>query len=171
MPLRSATTTPFKTVLKTTWTDLDVAEKAIHKYDDDNYEFIEAVDTAPKNLQKSEKEVKASGALSEAGVADIKLIFQDLVTVSKALHDELIVKRPTIEATRKCRFIRVKLSLLWAFSANLVNAIADNSEPKIKDLIRGYAGDYLVNIRKAEYEFDESKCIDATYDLSSQGDL
>lgn len=93
------------------------------------------------------------------------------MTVSKALHDELIVKRPTIEATRKCKFIRVKLSLLWAFSANLVNAIADNSEPKVKDLIRGYAGDYLVNFRKAEYEFDESKCIDATYDLSSQGGL
>ena len=150
----------FKSALKLAWSDLGAAEQAVYDYNgEDSYEFPQAAKTARDHLYRSEQEVKASSALSEAGAADIKLLFQDLGTASKSLHTEFIAKKRTIEANSKCKDSHDYVQVIWLFSNALVKAIVDNSDPKVKDLIRGYAGDYIYNLRLAILELERPKCV------------
>ncbi|KFY11921.1 hypothetical protein V491_07000 [Pseudogymnoascus sp. VKM F-3775] len=150
----------FKSALKLALSDLGLVQKGLHVYDGEHYfEFAEPAEIARQHLSESAVKVRQSRPpFTEAGAADVKLLFKDLATASKTLLNELIVNKRTIEADSKCTYTSTYVGFIWAFSNGLVNDIVNNSGPKVKDLIGDYAGEYISNLRSAVSGFEGSKC-------------
>jgi hypothetical protein len=106
-----------------------------------------------------------------AGVVDILLLYRDLGTLSKTLLDEIIVRKPIIEKISKCEISRVSTLTMWVTTSALARAIADNCDPKAKDIIFAYAEVHWKNLQSIATELDVAKCTNARSRLSSQGDL
>ncbi|OBT72320.1 hypothetical protein VF21_09316 [Pseudogymnoascus sp. 05NY08] len=165
----------FRTALKTFWTDLDVARQAVHKYDPEDYfsqyEYPDAAWNTTENLGKSTKEVENSKALSMAGVVDILLLYRDIGNVSKTLLEEIIARKPPIEAISKCGVSRAYTQTIWVASAAFARAIAGNCDPKAKEIIFAYAEFHWENLQSILTELERPKCNNANGRSSSQADL
>lgn len=145
----------FKSALKLALSDLEAAVRVVHNYKGENYTFPRVARAAQRNFKKSLNQVEESRTLSEAGCANIKPLFIDLEAASKALLNEFIAKKPTIEANSKCRVSYAYMLFFRGPSIDLVRAIIRNSEDR--DFFYTDAQDYLENLRLTLLELEEPK--------------
>ncbi|KFX97210.1 hypothetical protein V490_02921 [Pseudogymnoascus sp. VKM F-3557] len=109
--------------LKQNTIDLENVQKGIHGFEGGGYDFRDTYCTPCYNLNGP----------------GLKLLFEDLGTKSKAIHNELIIKKPTIriddENTSNWSATRDSLTEMNMFAVRLVDAIAKKAGQK-GDLIR-----------------------------------
>ncbi|KFZ16149.1 hypothetical protein V502_05239 [Pseudogymnoascus sp. VKM F-4520 (FW-2644)] len=150
----------FRSSLETAWRDLQHVRLVVEIYDGGPYDLPEAVETAMKHLSNDRDSVRASSALSEAGAANLKVVFEDLESESFDILNDFSINKRTIEKSSKCRVTHNSAALLHFFSDELVSAIVNNTDPKAKDLIKGYAEDYLEDLKLFKIESSKEKCVD-----------
>jgi hypothetical protein len=147
--------------LKQASIDLENIQKEIHSFEGGRYNFRNTYSTPCYNLKRAWANLAMPGTsdVSEAEIPSLKLLFEDLGTKSKALHNELIIKKPTIriddENTSNWSATRDSLTEMNMFATRLVDTIAKKAGQK-GDLITGYAKDYLGNIEAAWDEFKQT---------------
>ncbi|KFZ06672.1 hypothetical protein V501_07189 [Pseudogymnoascus sp. VKM F-4519 (FW-2642)] len=135
----------FKSALKLASSELGVVTRVV------------PAQNARTNARESVRQIEESNALTEAGYADVKLLFQDLGAASKVLLNEFIAKKPTIKAKGQCNVSLDCTHLLQLGADDLVNAVAYNSESQ--DLIFADAQAYLVNLELVAIELGYAKCV------------
>ncbi|KFY62510.1 hypothetical protein V497_02336 [Pseudogymnoascus sp. VKM F-4516 (FW-969)] len=122
--------------LKQTTIDLENIQKGIHGFEGGGYNFRDTYSTPCHNLKRAWANLAMPGTsdISEAEIPSLKLLFEDLGTKSKAIHNELIIKKPTIriddENTSNWSATRDSLTEMNMFAVRLVDAIAKKSRPE-----------------------------------------
>lgn len=150
----------FKSALKLASSELGVVTRVVRDYDgnsDYSRSLFVAAQNARANARESVWQIEESNALTEAGYADVKLLFQDLGAASKVLLNEFIAKKPTIKAKGQCNVSLACTHLLQRGADDLVNAVAYNSESQ--DLIFADAQAYLDNLELVAIELGYAKCV------------
>ncbi|KFY84948.1 hypothetical protein V500_08852 [Pseudogymnoascus sp. VKM F-4518 (FW-2643)] len=150
----------FRSSLETAWRDLQHVRLVVEIYDGGPYGLPEAVETALKHLSNDRDSVRASSAVSEAGAANLKVVFEDLESESFKILNKFSINKRTIEKYSKCRVTHSYAEMLHIYSDELVSTIVNNTDPKAKDLIKGYAEDYLDNLKLFILESSKEKCVD-----------
>lgn len=74
--------------------------------------------------------------------------------------NEFIAKKPTLEKHSRCLDSYVYMESITSSSNDLFIATNNNSNPKVKDLIEGYAIDYVDYIGLTTIGLKKPECVD-----------
>lgn len=139
----------FEYALKQANIYLGLLEQAVNNFDGSIYDFPKLTESVSRHLNEDISKVRESSKLSEAGAADLELLFDDLETTSESLYRAFVIKKPTIQCTSNSNVTLDSLRTLLVFSEGLVSAIVYKTDLDAKYLVEDYAKQYLKNIRSA----------------------